>query len=146
MIMKMRDMMKRKNGQKGFTLIELIVVMAILAVLAAIAVPRYTGMLEQTKVKADAATCVMLNQSTDLYKVSTGSYPTGKDFDALMANPSFVGANGYFKEAVTATANGGSFVYTESSGLVQYKNANFKQAEITAMYPAFKAEMYNSGS
>lgn len=55
MIMKMRDVLKRKNGQKGFTLVELIVVMAILAVLAAIAVPRYTGTLDKAKLQADQA-------------------------------------------------------------------------------------------
>lgn len=67
MIIKMRDMMKRKNGQKGFTLIELIVVMAILAVLAAIAVPRYASILSASKTKADNANMKMLQDVVDLY-------------------------------------------------------------------------------
>ena len=37
------DFMRLKNGRKGFTLIELIVVLVILAVLAALLVPALTG-------------------------------------------------------------------------------------------------------
>lgn len=48
--------MKKNSKKKGFTLIELIVVIAILGVLALVAVPKFAGMQNASKVKADAAT------------------------------------------------------------------------------------------
>ena len=45
----------KKNNKKGFTLAELLIVVAIIAVLVAIAIPIFTGQLEKSKAAADAA-------------------------------------------------------------------------------------------
>ena len=43
--------MKRKNNKKGFTLVEVIVVLVILAILAAIMIPAMTGWIDKAKQK-----------------------------------------------------------------------------------------------
>ena len=47
---------KRAKGNKGFTLVEIIVVLAIVAILALILVPRLGGYTKRAKEKADEAT------------------------------------------------------------------------------------------
>ncbi|QZY56986.1 type II secretion system protein [Crassaminicella profunda] len=48
---------KRMKNKKGFTLIELIVVIAILGILAGIVVPKFGGFTEKAKVEADKTAC-----------------------------------------------------------------------------------------
>ena len=47
--------MKKKNNKKGFTLAELLIVVAIIAVLVAIAIPIFTAQLEKAREATDAA-------------------------------------------------------------------------------------------
>lgn len=53
MLQKIRN---RLNNRKGFTLIELIVVIVIIGILAAIVIPRLSSFQQSAKVKADVAT------------------------------------------------------------------------------------------
>lgn len=72
---KLRKLIKNK---KGFTLIELIVVIAVLGILAAIAVPRFTGVQQNARQEADAATLEVVEKATELYVISENiTLPTG---------------------------------------------------------------------
>ena len=66
---------KAIRNKKGFTLVELIVVMAVLAIISAIAVPRFLGVQEKAKLDADYATGAMIAKAGELYKAREATIP-----------------------------------------------------------------------
>ena len=62
--------------QKGFTLVELIVVVLIIAALAAIAIPRISSSAETAKSSACDTNVDVINTQIELYKANTGSWPS----------------------------------------------------------------------
>jgi type II secretion system protein G len=63
------------RGKKGFTLVELMIVVLILGALAAIAIPRILGGANTAKANACATNIDMINSQIELYYSNTGSYP-----------------------------------------------------------------------
>jgi general secretion pathway protein G len=74
-----REIRARRSGERGFTLIELIIVMAIIAILISIAVPIYASMIRRAKeavLKEDLHT---LRTSIDSYTVDKEKAPDSLD-------------------------------------------------------------------
>ena len=77
-------MLKKLKNKKGFTMVELIVVLVILAILAALLVPALTGYIDkanQEKVIAECRSVVMAAQTTasEYYGLGKASELTGSN-------------------------------------------------------------------
>ncbi len=75
--------------RKGFTLIELMVVMLILSMIAAFALPKYFGKVDKAKQQAAFAQIEIFGTALDTYRLDVGEYPTSSEgMEALITKPS----------------------------------------------------------
>lgn len=74
-----------KLKQKGFTLIELMVVLVIIGVLGALIVPNVMGRADDARVGAAKSDIKSLQQALRLYKLDNQTYPTAEQGLAALA-------------------------------------------------------------
>ncbi|WP_249678229.1 type II secretion system major pseudopilin GspG [Pseudomonas abieticivorans] len=81
--------MNNKRGQRGFTLIEIMVVVVIIGVLGALVVPQFMNRPDQAKVTAARSDLQALATALEMYRLDNFAYPTTQQgLQALVKRPS----------------------------------------------------------
>ncbi|MCH8105230.1 MAG: type II secretion system major pseudopilin GspG [Proteobacteria bacterium] len=81
--------MRISGPQKGFTLLEIIVVLTIIAIMAAYIAPKVTGRVGDARLSKAKSDIRVLESSLELYKLDNFSYPdTEQGLDSLVNKPS----------------------------------------------------------
>src|SRR5690606_35130283 len=93
-----RTVTSRSRSVSGFTLVELLVVLAILGLLAGLVGPRVLGQLGGAKSKTAAVQIKDLEQAAELFKLDVGRFPSKNEgLEPLVTKPASVpGWNGAY--------------------------------------------------
>lgn len=84
----MKSEQRAREGEKGFTLIELMVVLIILGLLATVVIPKLTGQGEEAKVKVARTQIKLLSDALAQFEVDNGFFPTTEQgLSALVTQP-----------------------------------------------------------
>ncbi len=80
--------MNKVRRNRGFTLLEIIVVVAIIAILAAYIAPKVAGRVDDARISKAKSDIRVLESSLELYKLDNFSYPSSdQGLDALVNRP-----------------------------------------------------------
>jgi len=91
MILLSERRIRRRRRSRGYTLVELLIVITILAGISVIAVPTYLNYLEKSRIKTAAIQIDRLGAILDTYLLDVGRYPTqAEGLEALVSAPSGV--------------------------------------------------------
>ena len=111
--------MKRTN-KKGFTIVELVIVIAVIAILAAVLIPNISKLVKKAQVSSDLSLVRNLNTALEV-ESATMDYPTA--YSAFQA----VKENGYDLAKIEAKASDNKILYDEVNKCFVYLNGgNFE--------------------
>lgn len=140
----MSKLMKLKRDKKGFTLMEIIIVIAIIAILAAILIPSMIGWVQKSKKSAFKTEANGIKTAVELEltnKIANGDdnnlnsadFPVGDEFWTTLENKTMKG----IKDRVTWTYGKdriNKFTYDDGVYQITYEandNGDFEWGEIT---------------
>jgi len=103
----------KKRNVRGFTLVEILIVVIILGILAAIVIPQFTNASEDAKKSSTQSTLQVIRGQIELYKIKNGDTPP-TDLTKLVTD-------GYLPSyPVNPTTNAtADWSYTASTGVLK---------------------------
>lgn len=78
----------KENKEKGFTLIEILIVVILITIIAAFGIPGYGKMIRRSHERNAILGLIAINQANSVYEAKTGGYYAGGSFGLAAINTS----------------------------------------------------------
>ena len=104
--MKLREIRKKNAHNAGFTLLELVIVLAVIAILSAILIPTFTDVISRAKETAARQNCRSVAQQYMLYRLEEGDSSDLGGYLFISGDYAFVLENGELQETEVTEENG----------------------------------------
>jgi len=121
-----------KNSKKGFTLIELMIVVAIIGILAAIAIPKFADLINKSKEGATKGALSSVRSALQVYYGDNEGWFPADDLSILVANAKYINeiplaklpttghADARTVVTISSMTGGGGWVYMDNPGRSKY--------------------------
>jgi len=105
--MSLKNIKSNTQNQKGFTIVELLIVVVVIAILAAITIVSYNGITNRANQSASKSTAASVQKKIELYNSEVGNYPISYTALSSDATKSYtLPASSYGSAAPTASTTG----------------------------------------
>ena len=112
--------MIKRNNKKGFTIVELVIVIAVIAILAAVLIPTFSGIIKKAQESSDVQLAKNFNTALAAEEAATGKKPA--TFAAVLK---VLAESGYNIEKLNPTADGNWFAWDEVTNQILYLDAEY---------------------
>ena len=116
--------LKEQRGEAGFTLVELLIVLAILAILVAVVLPNFTGLLGKSQTTAGDAERVIVQTAVDAKMASDGMATTTAVTTATTDMTTASGGFGLYPTYMRGTETNGTYT-VDTDGKVEQATTGY---------------------
>ena len=107
----------KKFNRKGFTIVELVIVIAVIAILSAVLIPTFSSLIRKANISSDTVLCKNLNTALNIAEVENKI----EDFDDVI---DAIKEHGYLIANLNAKTNGCFFVWEEETNQILLVDGN----------------------
>lgn len=111
---------KFNNSKRGFTIVELVIVIAIIAILAAVLIPTFSSLVQSAQMASDTSLITNLNKELAMAEAKDGKNATMSDVIKDLEDA------GYSLALITPTAEGCYIAWDADTDRVVYMDSEFK--------------------
>ena len=120
----------KRNNKKGFTIVELVIVIAVIAILAAVLIPTFSSIIKKAKVNNDVGTIANLNKGLAIAQATDGTPKTMTEVLSAAADI------GYTVEKLTPTAEDYYYCWNQNENKFFLVNDEFNPYDDSISYNA----------